>query len=124
MSRRIRPLSECARSSIVGLGARGAERRDLDDVAAEPDVRETKAAADQPAIAEQIVNLIGIGVRDDVEVFRMPIEQEIAHSAADEKRLEACALQAVQDFERVGRDVGPADVVFRARNDDRTVTRL
>ena len=109
---------------VVGLGARGAKRRDLDDVAAEAHVRQTEPPADQPAIAEQILDLIGIGVRDDVEVFRMPVEQQIAHAAADEKRLEAGALQAVQDFESVGRDVGPADVVFRARDDDGTVARL
>jgi hypothetical protein len=29
------------------------------------------------------------------EVFRMPIEQQVAHAAADEERLEARTLQAV-----------------------------
>ena len=48
----------------------------------------------------------------------------IADAAADEKGLEASALQPVEDFQSVGRDVGPADVVFGARDDDRTVTRL
>jgi hypothetical protein len=87
-------------------------------------VRQAEPPADQAAIAEQLLNLVGVRVRDDVEVFGMPVEQQIAHATADEKCLEACALQPVEDLERVGRDVGPADVVFRARDDDVTVARL
>src|SRR5690606_24100959 len=71
------------------------------------------------------VDLIGIGVRCDVEVFRVSPEQQIADAAADEERLETGALQSVQHLECVGRDVRPADVVLRARDDDgATVTRL
>jgi hypothetical protein len=109
---------------VVGLCAGRAKRRDLDDVAAEADVCQAKTPADQAAVAEQLLDLIGIGVRDDVEVFGMPVEQQVADTAADEKRLETSALQPIQNFESVGRDVGPADVVFRARDDDRTVARL
>jgi hypothetical protein len=87
-------------------------------------VRQTKPPADEAAVAKQILDLVRVRVRDDVEVFRMAVEQQVANSAADEKGFEASALQPVQDFESVGRDVGPADVVLRARDDDGTVTRL
>jgi aminopeptidase C len=87
-------------------------------------MREAKPPTDQAAVSKQFLDLIGIGVRDDVEVLRVPIEQQIADSAAHEKALEARTLQSIQNLEGVGRDMGPADVVFRARDDDETVARL
>ena len=47
-----------------------AERRDLDHLRAELDVREPEAAADDPAVAEQLLDLIRMRRRADVEILR------------------------------------------------------
>jgi hypothetical protein len=64
--------------AVIVLGIcdiRCAESRDLDDVTPEAHVSQAKPPADQAAVAEQIVNLIRIRVRDDVEILRVPVEQ-------------------------------------------------
>ena len=52
---------------------------------AEHDVREAEAAADQAAVAEQALDLLGRRVGGDVEILRMAAEQQIAHGAADQE---------------------------------------
>ena len=87
---------------LVDRRVRGAEGRDLDDLVAEAHVREVEAAADQPAVAEQLLHLVGMRVGRDVEVLRMQAEQQVAHGAADEKGLEAGVPQPVEHLQRVG----------------------
>ena len=67
---------------FAGLAAEG---RDLDDLAAlEPDVGQAEAAADEEGVAEELLDLVGMGVRADVEVGRLAAEEEVADRAADE----------------------------------------
>src|SRR5439155_12354913 len=109
---------------VVGLGARGPERGDLDDLATEADVGKPETPADQPRVAEHVLNLIGIRVGRNVEIFGLALQQQVAHTATDDERLVAGVFQAVQDLERALRDVRAADVVLRARHDDGSGTRL
>jgi len=88
----------------------GAEGGDLDDFLAKLNVSQPEAAADQPAVAEQLVNLFRAGVGGDVEVLRFAAEQQIPHPAADQTGAIAGLAQPVQDFNRVGADVGPRNV--------------
>ena len=74
---------------LVHLGVRGAERRDLDDLGAEAHVRKVEAASDQPAVAEQLADLLGVRVGRDVEVLRAQAEQQVTHRTADQEGLVA-----------------------------------
>ena len=70
---------------LVHLGVRGAEGRDLDDLHAEAHVREVEAPADQPAVAEQLADLLRVRVGRDVEVLGMQPEQQVAHAPPTRK---------------------------------------
>jgi hypothetical protein len=47
-------------------------------------VREAEAAPDDPAVAKELLDLVRLGRRADVEVLRPTAEQEIADAAPDE----------------------------------------
>ena len=51
---------------------------------AELDVRQAEAPADDPAVPEELLDLLGVRRRADVEVFGPPAEQQVADAAADE----------------------------------------
>ncbi len=92
---------------------------DLDHLLAELHVRETESPADDPAIAEQFLDLIRMRRRADVEVFGMTTENQVADAAADEIRDVIELSQTVEDFERVGIDVSARDRMRLAPNDPR-----
>ena len=85
----------------------GTEGRDLDDLAAELHVRKTEAATDKPAIAERLAHLLRAGVGSDVKVFRFATQQQIAYATAYQVCLVAGCLEAIENLQRIGRDVGP-----------------
>ena len=89
-----------------------AERRDLDRLGPELDVREAEAAADDPAVAEELLDLVGMRRGADVEVLRAAAEQQVADAAADEVRGVAVFVQPVQDLESVGIDVATRNRVL------------
>ena len=100
----------------VVAGLRRAERRDFDRFGAGMDVHEPEAAADDEGAAEQRLHLLGPRVGGDVEVLGLDAEQEVAHRAADDERLEAGLLQLPRDVARAARQLMPADrVVARGR---------
>ena len=82
-----------------------AEGRDLDRLRPEPHVRQAEAPADDPAVLEERLDLVGMRRRADVEVLRAPAEQQVADAAADEIRDVAVLMEAIEDFERVGIDL-------------------
>ena len=96
-----------------------AERRDLDHLGAELDVRQPEAPADDPAVAEELLDLIGVRRRPDVEILGAPAEQQIADAAADEIGDVIELAQPVENLERIGIDVAARDRVLGARNDPR-----
>jgi hypothetical protein len=50
------------------------KRRDLDGLQAELDVGKPEPAADDPAIAEQLLDLVRVRVGPDIEVENLPFE--------------------------------------------------
>ncbi|MBP1661667.1 MAG: hypothetical protein H6P95_2859 [Candidatus Aminicenantes bacterium] len=97
-----------------------AEGRDLDDLAVlEADVGQTEAAADEEGVAEELLDLVGVGVRADVEIGRPAAEEEVADCAADEVGGIAVRAQPVEDLEAVGIDVVARDAVAAPVEDRR-----
>ena len=60
------------------------ERGHLDRFRAELDVGESEPPSDDPAVAEQLLDLVRVRRRADVEVLGPAAEQQVAHAAADE----------------------------------------
>jgi hypothetical protein len=97
------------------LGDRVAtEGCDLDDLAAaEEHVGEAEAAPDDAAVAKQLPHVLRAGAGADVEVLGLAAEEDVAHAATDQVRLEARALQAAHHTGgvRVDRLLVEGDVV-------------
>ena len=71
----------------LGLGASRdvlAEGRDFNGLHPEADVGEAEAAADDPTVPKELLDLVGVGRGADVEVFGPPAQEEVADAAADE----------------------------------------
>ena len=123
LSRTMTPASDLTvlrvRPPGVSFVAVGAEGGDFDDLAAEVDVGEPEAASDEPAVGEDLLELLGGGVGGDVEVLGDEPEEQVAHAAAREVGDVAFAAQAVEHLEGVGIDLFPAKAVRFAGNDVR-----
>jgi hypothetical protein len=96
LSRRTRPCS-----SFGALAAGAAEGGHFQQVLAEHHVHDLEALADDEGAPEQALDLLRRGVGGDVEVLRLHAQQQVAHRAADDKRLEAGFLQGAGDAHRV-----------------------
>jgi hypothetical protein len=95
------------------------EGRDLDDLRTKPDVRETEAPSDDPAVPEELFDVIGMSRRPDVEVLGLSPEEEVAHAAADQIRDVIGLAQPVENLQSVGIDVTPRERVLLARDHPR-----
>ena len=92
---------------------------DLDDLVAELDVRKAEAAADDPAVPEQLLDLVGMRRRADVEVLRTSAQEQVAHAAAHEIADVTGLVQAIKNLQRVRVDVPPRNRVLSPRDDHR-----
>ena len=82
-----------------------AESCHFDGLRSELDVRQAETPADDPAIAKELLDVMRMRRRADVEVFRPPVQQQIANTPADQVRYVVVFMQPIKDFERVGVDV-------------------
>jgi hypothetical protein len=82
-------------------------------------VREAEAPPDQPAVAEQLLDLLRQRVGGDVEILGRDAKQQVAHATADEIGLEARVLEPVQHAQRVRRDMLTGDRVLVATDHPR-----
>ena len=83
------------------------ERGHLDDFsAAEEHVGEAEAASDDPAVSEELSNVLGAGAGRDVEVFGGLFEEEVPDASTDEVGLEPGLFQATNDAGGVLVDAG------------------
>ena len=89
-----------------------AESRHFNDLPAEHHMRETEAAADQPAITEQATYILRARIGGNIEILRLAPEQQIAHTTANQMGLIARILQAVQHLQRIGADIAPGNRVL------------
>ena len=76
-------------------------------------MHDLEAASDDEGAAEQAFDLFGRGIGGHIEIFGLDAQQQVAHSAADNKGLEACLLQRMGDAHRIGGDVGRIDAMLR-----------
>jgi len=102
---------------LIAAIAIGAESGDLDDLLTKPDMRQSKAPANQPAVTEQVVDLLRLGISDDIEILGLTAQQQIPHPTADQTGAITGMVQSIQDRDRAGTDIGPRDGMFGARND-------
>ncbi len=75
-------------------------------------MRESESPSDDPAVSKEFLDLIRVCGRADVEVFRPPPEQQVAHTAAHQVRGVIELLQAVEHLERVWIDVASGEGVL------------
>jgi hypothetical protein len=112
------------------VGVRQLRRRDLaakggdfDRLRAEANVRQAEPPSDDPAVAEESLDLVRVRVGADIEIFGMATEQEVADAAADEVAGEVVLVQPIQHLQGVRVDLLAGDGVLRARHDHRTAMR-
>ena len=102
-------VSSAAASAASAAGSGGGDGRrnvaTLDRLRPELDVGQTEAPPDDPAVAEDALDFVRVRRRADVEVLRMPVQQQIAHAAAHQIGDVIELAQAVQDLQRVGVDL-------------------
>src|SRR6185436_15674980 len=109
----------------------GAEGRDLDHLgeaavlaaAAEHDVDDAEAPADDESTPEQRLHLLGRGVGGDVEVLRAQAEEQVAHGAADDVGLVAGVGERRDDLDGALVDQRRVDAVLRLRHLDALAAR-
>ena len=95
------------------------ERRDLDGLRAEPHVRQPEAPADDPAVAEQPLDLVRMRRGADVEVFRPAAEQQVAHAAAHQIGDVVDLAEPVSTLSASGSICAARNRVLGARKDGR-----
>ena len=93
-----------------------AERGHLDNLRSELHMGQPKPAADNPAVSEEALHLIGVRRCADVEILWGALEQQIAHAAAHQIRHMIELPQAVKNLQRVGVDVAAGDRMLAAGN--------
>ena len=57
----------------------------------------------------------------DMDVLWLPVQQQVTYPAPDDEGLKPGLLEAIQNFQSGPRDVRPRNIVFRARNDARSI---
>ena len=80
---------------VVFADRRSAKCCNLDNLASEAHVRESEAAPDKPAIAEQCLDLFGCGVGCDIKVLGMKLQHRIAHTTTNQESLVARLVESV-----------------------------
>ena len=90
------------------------ERGHLDDLRPELDVRQTKPPPDDPAVAEELLDLVRVRRGADVKILGAPADQEIADAAADEVGLVYSTRGGDAAPSRVGVDVAARDGMLGA----------
>ena len=99
------------------LGLVRPEGGDLDDIVVKMDVGETEPAADQPAVAEGLLDLVGRRIGRDIEVLGLAAQKQIAHAPAHEVGVISLLLQTVKHPDCVGTDPLAGDGMFPAGDD-------
>src|ERR1700748_1208067 len=116
LSRSTRPLASTAwllpSSSLREVFSLPCTAEAAAALAAVDHVNEAEAAADDEGAAEQRLHLFRRGVRRDVEVLGLEVDQQVAHGAADDVGLVAGVLQLLADVDRRLDDQARIDLVL------------
>lgn len=95
-----------------------AKRGDFHNLAAEVDMRQPEAPANQAAIPKESFDFLGMGIGRDVKVLGVTTKNQIPDAAADQVSLETGTLESIEDFDSIGIDALPRDRMLRSRNND------
>src|SRR5512135_1350741 len=130
IDRDIAPLSVFCRSSECVLGGRmstlrvvvkfglAPEGRDLNILSApEIDMGDAKAATDEARVAKELPDLLGMGVRGQIEILGGLAEEQIADASAHQVGNKSMVVKPVKNLQRFGVDIFSRDRVLRAGND-------
>jgi len=84
----------------------------LKDLIPEMDVCQAKTAPDQATVAKDLLDLRRRGIGGDVEVLRLPAEEQVPDATTNEAGGKTVVPQAIKDSQGIGVDQLPGDVVF------------
>jgi hypothetical protein len=87
-------------------------------------VRQTEAPADDPAVAEELLDLVGLRRGADVEVLRLAAQEQVAHAAADQVRRVVGLIEPVENFQGFWIDELARQHVLGSRHDLRVAHRI
>src|SRR5437588_8842752 len=99
---RVHRSRNAVRHDLFARLDRTPERGDLDDFGTESYMRESEAAADDPAVPKELLDLIRMRRGADIEVLGATAGQQIANAAAHQIGDVIVLAQAIEDFQRVG----------------------
>jgi hypothetical protein len=85
----------------------------------EKDVDQSEPASDDAAVSEEIADLMRVGVRGHVEIFRDLSEKQIPYAATDEISQKPVSVKAVEDLECLFIDHFSRNGVLVSWNNDR-----
>ena len=94
------------------------ERGHLDRLVAELHVGQAETAADDPAVPEELLDLVRMRRRADVEVLRPSTEQQVAHAATDEVGRVVGLVQPREHLQRIGVDGRAGNRMVGSGDDD------
>ena len=60
-------------------------------------MRQTETSADQPAVAEEALDLLRQRVGRDIEILGLQADHQVADTTADQKGRESRLAQAIED---------------------------
>ena len=110
----VRLLGDVVGMVVVRLATEGG---DLDHLAAETDVHDAKAPADDPRVAKQLPDLLGRRVGGDIEILGHVAKQRVTDTPSDQEGLETGIVQAVEHLEGGITEMLTRDRVLGAGND-------
>ena len=96
-----------------------AEGRHFELLLAHHHMYDLEAFADDERAPEQALDLLGRGIRGNVEILGLVSEQQVSHGAADDERLETGFLQRVRHAHRIRRQQRRINLVLGLAERDR-----
>jgi hypothetical protein len=95
--------------------------RDLDGLSAlKEDMNQSKSAANDPAISEEAVDLLGMRIGGDIKVSWHLPQEEIPNTPPYQVSKEPMSVEAVENFQSLFIDHLSRDGMLRSRDDERS----
>jgi hypothetical protein len=91
-----------------------AERRNLDRLGAELDVRKPETTADDPAITETALDLLRLRGGGNVKIFGTPSQEQVAYTSSNEISGMPELLQPIHDLQRIWVNIAPGQRMLGA----------
>jgi hypothetical protein len=71
----------------------------------------------EPAVAEEFLDLGGSGVGNDIEVFRLATQEQVADAPAYKTGMKPVVSKAIEDTDRIVAEVAPGNRMIGAGDD-------